>query len=77
MSREGHYNLWALDQPKEWRGTPFAAGPTVYVVDLTVRTEKKTSYDEICAKMKEASEGSFVDVVLRNFFVICRYWPKE
>jgi len=31
--------------------------PTVSVVDLTVRTEKETSYEEICAKMKEASEG--------------------
>ena len=29
--------------------------PTVSVVDLTVKTEKKTSYEEICAKMKEAS----------------------
>ena len=29
----------------------------VSVVDLTVRTEKPTSYDEICRKMKEASEG--------------------
>ena len=31
--------------------------PTVSVVDLTVKTEKSTSYDEICQKMKEASEG--------------------
>jgi glyceraldehyde 3-phosphate dehydrogenase len=30
--------------------------PTVSVVDLTVRTTKETSYDEICAKMKNASE---------------------
>jgi glyceraldehyde 3-phosphate dehydrogenase len=30
--------------------------PTVSVVDLTVKTEKSTSYKEICAKMKEASE---------------------
>jgi glyceraldehyde 3-phosphate dehydrogenase len=29
--------------------------PTVSVVDLTVRTEKATSYKEICAKIKEAS----------------------
>lgn len=29
--------------------------PTVSAVDLTVKTEKKTSYEEICAKMKEAS----------------------
>lgn len=31
--------------------------PTVSVVDFTVRTEKPTSYKEICQKMKEASEG--------------------
>lgn len=31
--------------------------PTVSVVDLTVRTEKSTSYAEICQKMKEAAEG--------------------
>ncbi len=30
--------------------------PTVSVVDLTVRTEKETSYREICEKMKNASE---------------------
>ena len=30
--------------------------PTASVVDLTVRTEKETSYDEICAAMKNASE---------------------
>src|SRR5438552_4454242 len=30
--------------------------PTVSVVDLTVRTEKDTSYEEICAAMKKASE---------------------
>ena len=30
--------------------------PTVSVVDLTVRTAKDTSYDEICAAMKRASE---------------------
>jgi glyceraldehyde 3-phosphate dehydrogenase len=30
--------------------------PTVSVVDLTVRTEKSTSYKEICAAMKKASE---------------------
>ena len=30
--------------------------PTVSVVDLTVRTVKETSYEEICAKMKAASE---------------------
>jgi glyceraldehyde 3-phosphate dehydrogenase len=30
--------------------------PTVSVVDLTVKTEKETSYKEICALMKKASE---------------------
>jgi glyceraldehyde 3-phosphate dehydrogenase len=30
--------------------------PTVSVVDLTVRTTKETSYKEICAAMKNASE---------------------
>ncbi len=30
--------------------------PTVSVVDLTVKTEKPTSYKEICEKMKAASE---------------------
>ncbi len=30
--------------------------PTVSVVDLTVKTEKATSYKEICAAMKKASE---------------------
>lgn len=37
--------------------------PTVSVVDLTVRTEKDTSYEEICAKMKEASEGSLKGIL--------------
>ena len=32
--------------------------PTVSVVDLTVKTEKSTSYEEICEKMKEAALGS-------------------
>jgi glyceraldehyde 3-phosphate dehydrogenase len=31
--------------------------PTVSVVDLTIKTEKPTSYAEICAKMKEAAAG--------------------
>src|SRR5207253_1914825 len=30
--------------------------PTVSVVDLTVRTDKETSYKDICAAMKRASE---------------------
>lgn len=37
--------------------------PTVSVVDLTVRTEKKTSYEEICSKMKEASNGSLKGIL--------------
>ena len=30
----------------------------VSVVDLTVRLNKETTYEEICAKMKEAANGS-------------------
>ena len=37
--------------------------PTVSVVDLTVKTEKSTSYEEICRKMKEASEGSLKGIL--------------
>lgn len=37
--------------------------PTVSVVDLTVKTAKKTSYEEICAKMKEASTGSLKGIL--------------
>ncbi len=37
--------------------------PTVSVVDLTVKTEKPTSYEEICRKMKEASEGSLKGIL--------------
>jgi glyceraldehyde 3-phosphate dehydrogenase len=35
----------------------------VSAVDLTVRTEKATSYKEICAAMKEASEGSLKGIL--------------
>ncbi|MDR2779118.1 MAG: type I glyceraldehyde-3-phosphate dehydrogenase [Puniceicoccales bacterium] len=52
--------------------------PTVSVVDLTVRTEKTTSYKEICAKMKEASEGQLKgilgyteDEVVSSDFIHC------
>ncbi len=38
--------------------------PTVSVVDLTVKTEKSTSYKEICAKMKEASESGSLKGIL-------------
>lgn len=37
--------------------------PNVSVVDLTVRLSKPASYEEICAKMKEASEGSLKGVM--------------
>jgi glyceraldehyde 3-phosphate dehydrogenase len=37
--------------------------PTVSVVDLTVKTEKNTSYKEICEKMKTAAEGSFKGIL--------------
>jgi glyceraldehyde 3-phosphate dehydrogenase len=37
--------------------------PTVSVVDLTVKTEKSTSYEDICVKMKEASEGSLKGIL--------------
>lgn len=35
----------------------------VSVVDLTVRLEKNTTYDEICAAMKSASEGSLKGIM--------------
>ncbi|WP_448605006.1 type I glyceraldehyde-3-phosphate dehydrogenase [Thermoleptolyngbya sp.] len=39
-------------------GMAFRVGtPDVSVVDLTFKTEKATSYEEICAAMKAASEG--------------------
>lgn len=37
--------------------------PTVSVVDLTVRTEKSTSYEAICKAMKAASEGSLKGIL--------------
>ncbi len=53
--------------------------PTVSVVDLTVKTEKETSYEEICQKMKEASEGSLAgileyteDEVVSSDFIHCK-----
>lgn len=53
--------------------------PTVSVVDLTVKTEKETSYEEICQKMKEASEGELAgileyteDEVVSSDFVHCQ-----
>ena len=54
--------------------------PTVSVVDLTVKTEKTTSYDEICEKMKNASEtylkgilGYTSDEVVSSDFIHCAY----
>ena len=38
--------------------------PTVSVVDLTVKTEKETSYEDICKKMKEASENGSLKGIL-------------
>merc|ERR1712000_191013 len=37
--------------------------PNVSVVDLTVRIQKEASYEEICAKIKEASEGSLKGIL--------------
>jgi glyceraldehyde 3-phosphate dehydrogenase len=37
--------------------------PDVSVVDLTFRTAKETSYDEICAAMKKASEGELKGIL--------------
>ncbi|CAB1118396.1 unnamed protein product [Ectocarpus sp. CCAP 1310/34] len=37
--------------------------PNVSVVDLTVKLATETTYEEICAKMKEASDGSMKGVL--------------
>ncbi|WP_143962890.1 type I glyceraldehyde-3-phosphate dehydrogenase [Litoribacter populi] len=37
--------------------------PNVSVVDLTVRLQKPASYEEICAKMKEMSEGELKGIL--------------
>jgi glyceraldehyde 3-phosphate dehydrogenase len=37
--------------------------PTVSVIDLTVRTTKETSYKDICAAMKQASESYLKDIM--------------
>jgi glyceraldehyde 3-phosphate dehydrogenase len=45
-------------------GMAFRVGtPDVSVVDLTFKTEKATSYDEICAAMKAASEGELAGIL--------------
>ena len=53
--------------------------PTVSVVDLTVRTTKETSYAEICAAMKKASETYLkgileytTDEVASSDFIHCK-----
>ncbi len=52
--------------------------PTVSAVDLTVRTVKETSYEEICKKMKEAADGPLKgileytgDEVVSSDFIHC------
>jgi glyceraldehyde 3-phosphate dehydrogenase len=52
--------------------------PTVSVVDLTVKTAKATTYEEICKRMKEAAEGPLKgilgyteDEVVSSDFVHC------
>lgn len=54
--------------------------PNVSCVDLTVRLEKATSYDDIAAAMKEASEGDMngflgytEDPVVSSDFIGCAY----
>lgn len=37
--------------------------PDVSVVDLTVNLEKETTYEEVCAAMKEASEGELKGIL--------------
>lgn len=37
--------------------------PNVSVVDLTVKLNKPAKYEEICGKMKEASEGSMKGIL--------------
>jgi glyceraldehyde 3-phosphate dehydrogenase len=52
--------------------------PTVSAVDLTVKTEKSTSYEEICATIKAAAEGPLKgileyteDQVVSSDFIHC------
>ena len=47
--------------------------PDVSVVDLTVRLAKDTTYDEICAKIKEMSEGPMKGILVScspQFFLL-------
>ena len=60
-------------RPRRWTRPALVVGkltgmarvptPTVSAVDLTVKTEQPTSYEAICAKMKEASEGSLKGIL--------------
>jgi glyceraldehyde 3-phosphate dehydrogenase len=45
--------------------------PTVSVVDLTVKTVKETSYKEICAAMKKASETYLKDILAYTDDEVC------
>lgn len=45
--------------------------PTVSVVDLTVRTVKETSYQEICAAMKKASESYLKGILAYTNEEVC------
>ncbi len=45
--------------------------PTVSVVDLTVKTTKSTSYDEICAAMKKASETYLKGILAYTADEVC------
>ena len=44
--------------------------PDVSVVDLTVRLGKEATYAEICAKLKEASEGSMKGETFVKIFTV-------
>ena len=44
--------------------------PDVSVVDLTVRLNKEATYAEICAKLKEASEGSMKGKIFVEIFTV-------
>ena len=44
--------------------------PDVSVVDLTVRLQKEATYQEICAKLKEASEGSMKGQIVNLYMNI-------
>ncbi|ELR97506.1 type I glyceraldehyde-3-phosphate dehydrogenase [Gloeocapsa sp. PCC 73106] len=45
-------------------GMAFRVGtPNVSVVDLTFKTEKATSYEEICTAMKKAAEGELAGIL--------------